>query len=290
MATAFVNAHITKTLAVGADIATIDAAWIGTVEEWARDENLFDRIAGWVNPAFGTTKDGSNIISRIELIGKPRMGWYTPTTSNTTYSATGLNGTVPALVNSANNAFGHLGGGRLDPIRRKTEITLVAAYQKSGTALATFLGLGEFTNVALQNTSGNPGSANLIVNKAGTGSFSASALAGTVANGAVHIIGGTYAATEIVAYNEGVAGTPVAVTDNSLLHGYLGAGSGTPFLMSGSASGKNTGSVSDVAPGTYVFHNTSALFTASDLIVFDVALSGAQMASLNVLLRARIGA
>jgi hypothetical protein len=289
MATAFVNAHITKALAAGAGAATIDAAWLGAVEEWARDEILFDSIEAWVNPAFGTTKDGSDIISRIELIGKPRMGWYTPTTASTTYSATGLNSTTPAFVNGANNAFGHFGGGRVNNIRRKTAITCVAAYQKSGTGVATFLGFGEFTNFYLQNTSGSPGSASFSANKTGTGSFSASATAGTVANGSAHIIGATYTSSQIIAFNEGVAGTPVSVGDADLLKGGLGGGSNIPFLSSGSARSKSTATTSTVGGGPYSFLDNNASFTASDLIVFGTDLSSTQMASLNVLLRARIG-
>lgn len=285
MATAFVNAHITKALAAGADAATIDAAWLASIETWARSENLFDSIEAWVNPAFGTTKDGSNIISRMEIVGKPRMECYTPTTSSTTYSATGLNGTTPAFVNGATNAFGHFGGGHLNNIRRKTGLTLVAAYQKSGTNKTTLLGLGEFDGFALQNTSGNPGTANLFVNGSG---WTADAVGASLTNGAAHIIGGTITASQAIAYVEGVAGTPVACTDLTPISGQLGFTLNVNFLGAGSTSSKV--SITETAvTGTYTFSNNEASFTASDLIVFGTALTAGQMASLNVLLRARIG-
>jgi hypothetical protein len=190
-------------------------------------------------------------------------------------------------VNGTQASYGHFGGGRVNNIRRKTEITFVAAYQKSGLFTETLLGLGEFTNVYLQNSSGNPGSATFVANRNGV--FSASATAGTVANGSAHIIGGTYTAAQVIAYNEGVAGTPVATGDADLLKGGLGGGSNIPFLSSGSARSKSTATTSTVGGGPYSFTDPQAQFTASDLIVFDIALSASQMASLNVLLRARIG-
>lgn len=287
MATAFVNAHITKALAAGAGAATIDATWLGTVEEWARDESIFDLIEAWVDPAFGTTKDGSNIISRIELIGKSRMGWYTPTTANTTYSATGLNGTVPAWVNSTSSAFGHFGGGRYNNIRRKTGLTLIAVYQKTGTAKTTLIAQGEFGGFALQNASGSPGTANLFVGGPGN-TWTANATGATLTNGAAHIIGGTITASEAIAYVEGVAGTPVACTDGRSIAGQLGSSSATYFLGSGSTNAKNTAAMTDVG-GSYSFSQTEALYTASDLIAIGTVLSAGQMASFNSMMRARIG-
>jgi hypothetical protein len=286
MATAFVNAHITKALAAGADASTIDAAWLASVETWARAQSLFDQIEAWANPAFGTTKDGSNIISRIEIIGKPRIECFTPTTSGTTYNATGLNSTTPAFVNGAVTSFGHFGGGHLNNIRRKTGLTLVAAYQKAGTNKTCLIGFGEADGFALQNTSGNPGTANLFVN--GTG-WTADAVGSSLTNGAAHVIGGTITASEAIAYVEGVAGTPVACTDLTSISGALGARLNVPFLGAGSTSSK-VNMLETVTSGTYTFSNNEALFTASDLIVFGTALTAGQMSSLNSLLRARIGA
>jgi hypothetical protein len=259
--------------------------WLGTVEEWARDEGLFDLIEAWVNPAFGTTKDGSNVISRMEIIGKSRMKCYTPATSSTTYSATGLNSTAPAFVNSSVIASGYFGGGHLNNIRRKTGLTLVAAFQKSGTNKTALLAFGETNGFALQNTSGNPGTANVFVNGAG---WTADAVGASLTNGAAHIIGGTITASEAIAYVEGVAGTPVACTDLTSISGQLGLTLNVHFLGSGSTSAKMSIAEAAVA-GTYTFQNNEASFTASDLIAIGTDLSAGQMASLNSLLRGRIG-
>jgi hypothetical protein len=193
-------------------------------------------------------------------------------------------------VNGANTAHGYFGGTRLNNIRRKTALTLVAVYQKSGTGTATLFGWGENnTGFYLQNSSGSPGSASLFAGI--SGSWSASASGSTLTNGVAHIIGGTITGTQAIAYVEGVAGTPAACTNTLPINGQLGATSNNFFLGSGSYGLKNSaGMTATSVSGTYVFSNNQAAFTASDLIVFDAELSASQMASLNTLLRARIGA
>jgi hypothetical protein len=283
---ALVNKHIDRVNAAGVTSGTIDEAWLTDVEEWLDSEGLKNNLLYWTNPAFGTIKDGSEIISKVFCLGstlKPRGGDYTTFTSSTTYSATGLNSTVPAWVNGSTSAHGYFGGGRYNNIRRKTALTMIAVYQKSGTSLATLFGWGEFSGgYNLQNTSGSPGSASLLIG-------SATATAATLANGSAHIIGGTITTSEAIAYVEGVAGTPVASGGAAPLKGSLGATSNNYFLGSGCYGSKNNAAMTAIS-GTYIFSNNQASFTASDLIVFDAALTAGQMASLNVLLRARIGA
>lgn len=285
---ALINKHVDRVLAAGADPATIDEGWLTDVETWLDSEGLKNNLLYWADPAFGVVKDGSDIISKVFCLGstlKPRGGDYTPATSSTTYSATGLNGTVPAWVNGINTACGYFGGGRYNNIRRKTALTLLAVYQKSGTALATLFGNGEFSGgFNLQNTSGSPGSASLFVGA----SWTATATGATLTNGVAHIIGGTITASEAIAYVEGVAGTPAACTNDLPLKGQLGATSNNFFLGSGCYGSKNTAAMTAVS-GPYVFSNAQALFTASGLISFDVDLSPAQMTSFNSMMRTRIG-
>lgn len=287
---ALINKHIDRVTAAGVTAGTIDEAWLADVEEWLDSEGLKGNLLYWANPAFGTAKDGSNIISKVFCLGstlKPRGGDLTTFTSNTTYSATGLNSTVPAWVNGANTAHSYFGGGRYNNIRRKTALTMVAVYQKAGTGTATLFGWGENgTGFYLQNTSGSPGSASVFSGIAG--SWSATATGTTVANGSAHIIGGTITGSQAISYVEGVAGTPQACTNTLPINGQLGSTSNNFFLGSGSYGSKNNAGMESVS-GTYVFSNNQAAFTASDLIVFDAELSSSQMASLNVLLRARIG-
>lgn len=286
---ALINKHIDRVTAAGVTAGTIDEAWLTDVEEWLDSEGLKSNLLYWADPAFGCIKDGSDILSKVFCLGstlKPRGGDYTPTTTSTTYSATGLNSTVPAWVNGANTAFGYFGGGRLNNIRRKTALTLVAVYQKSGTALATLFGNGEFANgFSLQNTSGSPGAVSVF---AGASGWSATATGASLTNGVAHIIGGTITGSQATPYLEGVAGTPAACTDTLPLRGQAGSGQ-CYFLGSGCYGSKSTSATTSAESGPYVFSNNQALFTASDLIVFDAALSASQMASLNVLLRARIG-
>lgn len=288
---ALVNKHIDRVTAAGVTAGTIDEAWLTDVEEWLDGEGLKNNLLYWANPAFGTIKDGSNIISKVFCLGstlKPRGGDYTPLTTSTTWNATGLNSTVPAWVNGSSTAHGYFGGTRLNNIRRKTALTLVAVYQKSGTGTTDLFGWGENgTGFYLRNSSGNPGSANVFAGM--NPGWSATASGATLTNGTAHIIGGTITGTQAIAYVEGVAGTPVSCTNALPINGQLGATSNNFLLASGQYGIKNSAAMTatDVS-GTYAYGSAGAL-TASDLIVFDVELSGTQMASLNVLLRARIG-
>lgn len=288
---ALVNKHYDRVVAAGGDGATIDTSWLTAVEGWLSSQGLTNNLLYWADPAFGVIKDGSNILSKVFCLGttlKPRGGDYTPITSSTTYSATGLNGTVPAWVNGTNTASGYFGGQRLNNIRRKTALTLVGVYQKSGTSLCTLFAWGENnTGYYLQNSSGT-GNATLFAGM--TASWSATATGpATLTNGVAHIIGGTLTGSQAIAYVEGVAGTPAACTNTLPMKGTLGSGQ-VFFLGSGSYGLKNQVAMTATdASGSYVFSSNQAAFTASDLIVFDAELSGAQMASLNALIRARIG-
>lgn len=298
---AFVNAHITRALGAGADSTTIDRAWMDTVYNFLNTNNLLTSLMFWTNPSFGVVKSGS-VISTVMDLGTtwlPRGGDYTTDTGNTTYNATGLR-SFPAWVNGTNASYGHYGGpgsaslpGRLNNIRRKVQITVLAAYQKPGTAKTTLLSLGQGSQgIALQHVAGTPGNAAFLLSDA-THQVTATA---TISGNATdpHIIAGTFDGTTLLAYADGVAGTgqaglvipgtalQVTGTNDALTGQTNGSGLTTiPFLGSGS-----TNSIYTYGTG-YAYSNLEALFTGSDLIMFEKALTGTQVQALTTLISAR---
>ncbi len=290
MASSLVNAHITRALALGAE--AIDETWLGTATEWLGDEGLTANLQHWANPAFGTNKDGSSIVSKVRCLGttiNPRGRDFTTSTSATTYSATGLNG-LPAILNANSNSWGYFGGGQFNPIRRKTGLTMFACYKKptAHTNTVTLLGFGQNGGVALQHLSGNPGTINAFAGGF-SNAWSANAThATTLANADEHIIGLTVSDSEVIAYVEGVGGTPEVCTNGIELFGVRAAQNSNFFISVGTKTAANNAAQTAIT-GTTTFDSTQALFTWSDLLVFDVVLSPAKMASLNSLLRTRYG-
>jgi hypothetical protein len=287
-----VNAHVDRAITDGADPSTIDTAWLTSVDNWLLQNNLENDLLFWTDSAFGVKKSG-NVISKVYDLGTtrlPRGGDYTPNTTKTTYSATGMNGRVPAWVNADDTAVGYFGNGRFNNLRRLLQITTVAAYQKTSyypNDQKTLLGLGE-GGIDLVNTAGTPGQASFDL---WDNTHDVSALA-PLSNSAAHIIGGVFDGTNLIAYGDGSASAPqgglnpnLDLSANTILKGLTSATSGQiPFLESGS-----NGSKAYSSTGQVVFDNGQASFAASDLIVFDKGLTSAQMSSLTNLLRTRIG-
>lgn len=285
-----VNEHIDRVLKDGASASTINAAWLQTVVDWLESEGLTHSLMWWTDPAFGVIKDGSNIISKVYCLGTtllPRGGDYKPTTSATTYSATGLNSTAPALVNANSNSFGYFGNGRINNIQRKTQVTCVAVYQKSHTSKVAPIAIGEFVGMKLSHTAGTPGDASFALSDADE--TKTDTIAMSSATGA-HIIAGTYDGTTVYAYADGVRGSGQTGLDMSLgptytaLKGQIGVPSNVQTLVSGSSVSKY-----EIGSGSITFSNNEAQFSAGALIVFDVALTTLQMASLMTLLETRNG-
>jgi len=165
------NRHINRVLMAGGSISTIEAAWLDKVISWLLENNLAKNLLFWTNPAFGCKLRG-NVIEKVFDLGTtrlPRGGDYTPVTSNTTYNPTGVNGTVPAFVNETPSACGYYGSGRLNNIRRKSQITVVAAYEKPNNSLATFLSLGDLGGFYLQSTGDSLGSASFTMSSPNPG-------------------------------------------------------------------------------------------------------------------------
>src|SRR6185436_4849350 len=143
----FVNAHYTRASAGGADMTTCNRTMINAFDAWLVSNNLSNNLLFATMPDFCVAKSGS-VISKIFDMGTtrlPRGGDYTPLTTDTVYNATGIS-SKPAWVNNTNVAYGYYGGGLLNNIRRKTQITLFSAYQKPGTAVANPFAIGQFTN------------------------------------------------------------------------------------------------------------------------------------------------
>jgi hypothetical protein len=288
MATEFVNKHMTRILAAGA--TDYDTSWLTTVDAWLTSNSLHQNLLFWTNPAFGLIKNGSNEISKIFDLGctrLPRGGDYTPESpTNTTYSATALNGTTPAEINaSASLSKGYYGsarGGtfRWHPIRR----TMVAAYQSGNANQKTFIACGEGAGFSLANTAGSPGQAQIKVSGIDLAWEINSVI--NVSGSTAKIIAGTFDGLNAVAYSEGTAGTPSsnATQDNQPLLGPQVLIKTNPFLGSGSKRIKV-----DSGP-THTYINNEAQFTISDRIIFDKDIGASAVSSLTTLLRTRIGA
>lgn len=303
-ANARVNTHINRVLNDGGDITKIDLSWLSLVDNWLTVTcACLNNLRLWTDPAFGVKISGG-LVTKVYDYGTtilPRGGDLTFCTNppcsvaaSTTYSATGLNGTTPAWVNGSATSFAYYGNGRFNNIRRQVQITLVAAFSSSGDASFFTSGgfNGEAVGMSLQRSSGN---ASFELSDFVTAYTATKALAGSTAK----IISGTFDGTSVVAWSEGVAGTGTtglpANTDlalDSALRGKWGDATGTAFLGVGTnATNANLNSVT-TKDATYQFSGNQASFTASDLIMFDVALSSAQMLSLagsSGLLRTRIG-
>lgn len=306
MATQFVNKHITRVLAAGGTVA--DAAWLATVDAWIASQGLYGYLGDWSNPAFGVVKNGSNHTSKIMGLGTtwlPRLGDLTPVApSSTLYDATAING-FPGWVNGVNTAISYYGAARAGSIRTNNirrihaqGLTVVGVYKKSGTAVASLLGYGQFGGFYLQNTSGSPGSCKFSVRPVGGAGTEFSDTHGTtLANGVVNIIGGKFNRDKVTTYVEGVAGSGsagsyLATNSGDLSYRPLLGGASlneAPYcaLYSGSSTSHNTLASASTVPTMDGISN-EALVSVSDLIWFYT--DQVDLASLNTLLRNRYGA
>lgn len=301
MSSAFINRHITRVRAAGFDSSTIDSSWLDTVDGWLTPD---DDLRIWCNAAFGVVKSGS-VTSKIANLGATRLPFWgdlTTTTANTAYDATGIGG-LPAWNNSTTTAQAYFGAARAGTLRYnmirrlyRTGCTMVAVYKKSGTGQVSPIAFGNSAGIALRNTSGSPGNAQFFVGNFGgpNGFWSVNDTStGTIANNAVHIIGGTFDGPSLVVkvYVEGVAaGSSGTATDYWPLIG--GVTSNTiqrhPLVSGSSSSTLNVTATSANDPAI-TFSNNEAQMTLSDIIMFGTTFSPTRMASLNSLIRARIG-
>lgn len=302
MSSAFINKHITRSILAGYDPTTIDSSWLDTVDGWVTPA---DDMRVWVDASFGVIKS-SSIISKIANLGATRLpfiGDFSTATSATTYVTGGSGiGGFPAWNNANTSSTGFFGVARngtirYNPIRRlyRAGITMVAVYKKTGTTLTTPLGWGQANNgIYLRNTAGGPGNAAFFVGGF-NGSWTATDTSTpTIANNAVNIIGGTFdgPTLAVTVYVEGVAaGSGAAGTNYGPLIG--GAQSTTVQkypLVSGSSGGViNFTSTSADDPSAPTGGSNEAQMTLHSLMMFGTTFSPTRMASLNTLIRSRIG-
>jgi hypothetical protein len=279
-----VNEHVTRALALGATIDTIDLDHLAWAEDVLDELGLRQRLEFWVMPEFGHIKNESNVLSKIFCLGttlKPRGGDLTFATSSTTYSATAWN-SLPGWVGGASAAQGYFGGSRLNNIRRAHKsgggLTMIGSIQKSNSNAQALFGWGEFGNTCnLAVSSGSPASATL------TAFGSTDTHATTLANNSAHIIGGVISpAGNAKVYVEGApgAGFSGTFTGSGPLKGQIGVGEfDTYFWGTGSGSAK-------FRPSSGRSFSNSSQFASRHAIFFTTALTDDQMDTLNTRLRA----
>lgn len=298
MSSTLTNRHITRILAAGFDASTFDASWLDAVDAWLTPD---DDLRVWCNAAFGVAKSGS-VISKIANLGATRLplwGDLTTTTANTSYDATGIGG-LPAWNNTTTTAYGYFGAARAGTIRYnlirrlyRTGCTMVAVYKKSGTGqvcpVSTLGGC-----LVLRNTSGSPGNAQFFVQKVGGGWSVTETSTSTIPNNAVNIIGGTFdgPSLEVKLYVEGVVASAgsLATDYGPLIGGVSSTTAQRHPLVSGSTLATlNVGTSTSADDPAITFSNAEAQMVLSDIIIFGTTLSPTRMASLNSLIRGRIG-
>jgi hypothetical protein len=283
---------MTRVLAAGADATTINQAWLDSVYNWLTTNGLFNNLLFGTMADFGVARSGS-VISKIFDIGTtrlPRGGDFTTMGSNTTYSTTAI-GAGAGWVNGTTTAWSYYGNGRLNNIRRKTQITAYAYYQKPGTGSATPLATGYYGNIGnqggmgLYHSAGTPGVANFSLTDATQTKTATATITGLATD--KHSIAGTFNGTTLLAYADAVAGTGQTglvipspnLTPPDALTGMVGSLTTVPFL--GSGSGNNT-----YTYGTgYNPGSSDALFSGGAIFIFDKALTPAQISSLDTLIK-----
>jgi hypothetical protein len=282
-----VNAHLTRASLGGADMTTCNRTTLDNFDAWLVSNNRVNNLRYATMADFCVIKSGS-VISKFFDYGTtrlPRGGDFAPLTSNTTYSSTGIN-SKPAWVNSTSGACGAFGGGRQNNIRRYKQITLFAAYQKPNTNTIIPFVTGQFNSImSLSHLSGTPGSIAFKLSDASASPVTATA---TVSGSAtdVHTIAGTFDGTTMLAYSDAVAGsgqtglvipsprlTPYGPMDGQV-DSNMGFGSNWWTLVSGASQGI-------ASAGTNPGCDTNAQFSGRALMIFDIALPGAQVTSLD---------
>lgn len=285
-----VNAHFTRASAGGADMTTCSQTFMDTFYAWLTSNGLKNNLLLATMPEFCVAKSGS-VITKIFDMGTtrlPRGGDYTPLTANTAYNATGIN-SKPAWVNSTSTAYGVYGGGRLNNIQRKTQITLFAAYQKPNTNTITPFITGQFSNtITLQHASGTPGTINCLLADATQQKTATAPVTGLATD--VHTASCTFDGTTWLGYSDAVAGsgqTGLVIPSPDLippdmLTGQVGLGDLNTVRVL--ASGGD-GAFGNVTAGTYSISSNQAQYSGRAQMIFDKALTGAQETSLDALVR-----
>lgn len=314
--TKFVNQHIGRMLAKGADPATIDRTWLDSVDALLTAQNLQNYVQTGEDASFGVIQDGSGNVSVAGDLGTtrlPRGGDLTFCTgsnpcngaSTATYSPTafGTPGTTPG-INLGTTNFAYFGNGRTNNIQRKVNYTVCSFYQKPGTATATVAELGASDigpQMTLQHTSGTPGNASFTL------ADDVTSQTVTVAMHAVagpHFICGVFDTTgatsdtspgRVTVYAEDGSGSYVSGTATPTLHsniglslstalkGFFDGGSTSPGLGFGS-DGIKTSLTNDgkgpVSAANYTYETNQNNFINGATWAFDAAITPTQFTAL----------
>lgn len=293
---AMVNRHVNRVINDGGDTSKIDMTFLASVDSYLSSNDYYKYLMHWVDARFGIKTDGSGFVSKIYCLGTtrlPRGGDYTPTTSNTypsttsntSYSATSFRGTTPSWINNAVSAHGYFGNGRANTIQRKNELTMIAAYQRPGsTGVTTLLGWGQSTaGVGLQQPAGASGNISFFMySVAGVATTATVAFASATA---AHVAAGVYDGTNLTAYLDGVAGTPVDGTsftnpnmavDTTLRGKYSQLSTNAQVLASGGRG------LQTMATPTYAIDN-EALFTGAGLVLFEKGLGSTAISAITAM-------
>ena len=283
--TLMVTRHVNRVINDGGDSTKIDMTFLASVDSYLTTNDYYKYLMYWVDARFGIKEDGG-FVSKIYCLGTtrlPRGGDYTPTTSNTfpstssntSYSATSFRGTTPSWINNANTARGYFGNGRANPIQRKNEITAIAAYQRpSGTGIATLFGTGQFTRGwYIQQAAGASGNISFAMAASGGGSLITATVAFASAT-AAHVVAGVFDGSNLTAYLDGVAGTPVdasslnnpgMLNDTPLRGQYRSTATTSPILISGARTGLQT-----LLTRAYNTSESEGLFTGACLVALEI--------------------
>ena len=296
--TAFVNAHMTRALLDGADSTTCNRNGSGlsmdAFDSWLTSNGLQNNLLFATAADFCVkgTVSGAGAVTKVYDMGTtrlPRGGDYTTMTSGVTYNATGVGG-KPAWINAANTDKGYYGGDRsyLNNIRRKTQITLFAAYQKPSTNQIRPFASGQFSSAMyLEHSSGTPGTVNCaIFDGSGQKVATATPISATAFNTAAC----TYDGSQWLAYSNANVGSlcsgcnTLVIPSPTLnpadaLTGQIGSGS-TSVIVSGDMAG-----LYGRASGSFIAQGNVAQYSGRVQIIFDIGLTQAQITSLDALVR-----
>jgi len=283
--TLMVTRHVNRVINDGGDTSKIDMTFLASVDSYLTSNDYYKYLMYWVDARFGIKLDGSGFVSKVYCLGTTRLpigGDYTPTTSNTfpstssntSYSTTSFRGTTPSWINNASSARGYFGNGRANPIQRKNEITAIAAYQRpSGTGIATLLGTGQQNRGwYIQQAAGASGNISFAMANVG-GSALITATVSFASATAAHVVAGVFDGSNLTAYLDGVAGTPVdasslnnpgMLNDTALRGQYRTTATTSPILISGARTGLQT-----LLTRAYNTSESEGLFTGAGLIAFE---------------------
>lgn len=279
---ALTNAHITRALAAGAE--EIDADWIDDVVGWLDTQGLTDNVVSWMSPSFGVHYATSPAVDKIFDLGAtihPFKYRDTVVDAGTwNYEASGIE-SVPAVNPSATASRLIMQDLAPNLIRQKDSLTVAALYQPKATSVTSNI-------FGMANTAGVRLSHNHSTGAVTWYTRTSSEVSATnTASGTTHrFVAGTWKADgEAIAYVDGTGGAPAAANiPGQPATGWLGAGDGQiPHPAVGDINMR-------FVPDTKEYLTSSAVIDAKigEIMIFDTALSDAQIAALDTLVRGRV--